>query len=470
MAKQNLMDKVVGLCKRRGFVFQSSEIYGGLSSTWDYGPMGIALKNNIAAFWWREMTQLHENIVGLDAAILMHPRVWEASGHVAGFVDPLVDCRQCKTRFKGQDLVRAWRQKKKLEALGGASIPEGAEGELERLKLIRWAEALCPQCGTAGSLTEPRLFNLMLKTFLGPVEEAAAAVFLRPETAQGIYVNYQNVLNTSRVKIPFGIAQIGKAFRNEITPGNFIFRTREFEQMEMQFFVKPGEDAKWLEYWRDERFSYYLKLGIKREKLRLHRHTPQELAHYAADAYDVEYEFPFGWQELEGVHNRTDFDLRRHAEYSGKDLAYFEEETRERFTPYIVETSAGLNRTLLVCLLDAYDEDVQEGEVRTVLRLSPAIAPIKVGVFSLVKKDNLPDVADRIAADLRQVCTVFTDHQGSIGRRYRRMDEIGTPWGVTVDYQTLQDQTVTLRDRDSLEQIRVSTDALPDEIRRRLAR
>jgi glycyl-tRNA synthetase len=382
----------------------------------------------------------------------------------------LVDCRQCKTRFKGQDLVKTWRQKKKLEALGGASIPEGAEGELERLKLIRWAEALCPQCGTAGSLTEPRLFNLMLKTFLGPVEEAAAAVYLRPETAQGIYVNYQNVLNTSRVKIPFGIAQIGKAFRNEITPGNFIFRTREFEQMEMQFFVKPGEDAKWLEYWRDERFSYYLKLGIKREKLRLHRHTPQELAHYATDAYDVEYEFPFGWQELEGVHNRTDFDLGRHAEYSGKDLAYFEEETRERFTPYIVETSAGLNRTLLVCLLDAYDEDVQEGEVRTVLRLSPVIAPIKVGVFSLVKKDNLPDVADRIAADLRQVCTVFTDHQGSIGRRYRRMDEIGTPWGVTVDYQTLQDQTVTLRDRDSLEQIRVSADALPDEIRRRLAK
>jgi glycyl-tRNA synthetase len=468
MAKQNLIDKVVSLCKRRGFVFPSSEIYGGLASTWDYGPLGIALKNNIAAFWWREMTQLHENIVGIDAAILMHPRVWEASGHVAGFVDPLVDCRQCKARFKGQDLVKAWRQKKKLEALGGTDIPEGAEGELDRLKQIRWNETTCPQCGTTGTLTEPRLFNLMLKTFLGPVEEAAAAVYLRPETAQGIYVNYQNVLNTARVKVPFGIAQIGKAFRNEITPGNFIFRTREFEQMEMQFFVKPGDDPKWLEYWRDRRYEYYLKLGVKKEKLRLHRHTPQELAHYAADAYDIEYEFPFGWQELEGVHNRTNFDLSRHTEFSGKDLAYFDEETRERFIPYIIETSAGLNRTLLVCLIDAYDEDVQEGEVRTVLRLSPAIAPIKVGVFSLVKKDSLPDVADRIAADLRQICPVFTDHQGSIGRRYRRMDEIGTPWGITVDYQTLQDQTVTLRDRDSLEQIRISVSTVGDVIRQKL--
>jgi len=468
MAQQNLMDKVVSLSKRRGFVFPSSEIYGGLSSTWDYGPLGIALKNNIAAFWWREMTQLHENILGIDAAILMHPRVWEASGHVAGFVDPLVDCKQCKARFKAQDLVKTWRQQKKLAALGGGDIPEMAEGDLEQLRKVRWNETTCPTCGNTGTLTEPRLFNLMLKTYLGPVEEAAALVYLRPETAQGIYVNYLSVLNTSRVKIPFGIAQIGKAFRNEITPGNFIFRTREFEQMEMQFFVKPGEDAKWLEYWRDERFEYYTKLGIRREKLRLHRHTPQELAHYAADAYDVEYEFPFGWQELEGIHNRTNFDLSRHAEYSGKDLGYFDDETRERFVPFIVETSAGLNRTLLVCLLDGYYEDVQEGEPRTVLRLSPAIAPLKVGVFSLVKKDGLPDVADRIAADLRRVCPVFVDHQGSIGRRYRRMDEIGTPWGITVDYQTLQDQTVTLRDRDSLEQIRLSADIMADEIRRRL--
>jgi glycyl-tRNA synthetase len=469
MAKQNTMDKVVSLCKRRGFVFQSSEIYGGLSSTWDYGPMGVELKNNIAAFWWREMTQLHENIVGIDAAILMHPRVWEASGHVAGFVDPLVDCKQCKARFKTQDLVKTWRAKKKIEALGGADIPEGGEGHMEQLRKIHWSEAMCPNCGTAGQLTEPRLFNLMLKTFLGPVEEAADAVYLRPETAQGIYVNYQNVVNTSRVKIPFGIAQIGKAFRNEITPGNFIFRTREFEQMEMQFFVKPGEDTQWLETWRDQRFQYYLKLGIRRERLRLHQHTKQELAHYASDAYDIEYEFPFGWQELEGIHDRTDFDLKRHTEYSGKDLSYYDDETKERFVPYIVETSAGLNRTLLVTLLDAYDEDTQDGELRTVLRLSPKIAPVKVGIFSLVKKDGLPEVADRIANDLRVVCPVFTDHQGSIGRRYRRMDEIGTPWGITVDYQTLQDQTVTLRDRDSLEQVRISTDKVVEEIRMRLA-
>jgi glycyl-tRNA synthetase len=468
MAKQTVMDKVVSLCKRRGFVFQSSEIYGGLSSTWDYGPLGIQLKNNIAEFWRREMTQLHDNIVGIDAAILMHPRVWEASGHVAGFVDPLVDCKQCKARFKAQDLIKIWRQKKKIEALGGADIPEGGEGDLEHLKKVHWSDAMCPNCGTTGTLTDPRLFNLMLKTFLGPVEEAAATVYLRPETAQGIYVNYQNVVNTSRVKIPFGIAQIGKAFRNEITPGNFIFRTREFEQMEMQFFVKPGEDKIWLEKWRDERFNYYLKLGIKKERLRLHQHTPQELAHYAADAYDIEYEFPFGWQELEGIHDRTDFDLKRHTEYSGKDLAYFDEETRERFTPYIVETSAGLNRTLLVCLLDAYEEDVQEGEPRVVLRLSPKIAPIKAGIFSLVKKDGLPEVADKIANDLRQICPVFTDHQGSIGRRYRRMDEIGTPWGITVDYQTMEDQTVTVRDRDTLEQLRMPINGIVEEIRNRL--
>lgn len=467
--KENLIDKVVSLCKRRGFVFQSSEIYGGLGSCWDYGPLGIDLKNNLQDFWWREMTRLHDNIVGIDAAILMHARVWEASGHVAGFVDPLVDCRQCKARFKAQDLVRQWRAKKKLEHLADGDVPEESEGDIEALKLIRWNDAACPNCGTRGSLTSPRLFNLMFKTFMGPVEEAASVVYLRPETAQGIYVNYQNVMTTARLKIPFGIAQVGKAFRNEITPGNFIFRTREFEQMEMQFFVRPGDDGPWLEKWRDERFEFYIKLGIGREKLRLHEHSSKELPHYAKAAYDIEYEFPFGWQELEGIHNRTDYDLRRHAEYSGKDLNYFVEETRERFIPYIIETSAGLNRTLLVVLLDAYDEDIQDGEPRTVLRLNPRIAPIKVGVFSLVKRDGLPDVADRIAQDLRPVCSVFTDHQGSIGRRYRRMDEIGTPWGVTVDYQTLEDQTVTLRDRDTLEQIRVNTSELPRVIRERLA-
>lgn len=460
MAKQNLMDKVVSLCKRRGFVFQSSEIYGGLGSIWDYGPYGIALKNNIANYWMREMVQLHDNIVGLDAAILMHPRVWEASGHVEGFVDPLVDCKQCKARFKAQDLVAVWRKKGLMDELAGGDIAVGKEGDLDELKKISWQKAMCTSCGNTGSLTEPRQFNLMLKTFLGPVEDKSATVFLRPETAQGIYVNYQNVMNTARVKLPFGIAQIGKAFRNEITPGNFIFRTREFEQMEMQYFVDPAEAPDILIEWRDKRLKYYHKLGIRPEKLRLHQHTKEELAHYAADAYDIEYEFPFGWQELEGIHNRTNFDLTRHMEYSGKDLQYFDPDTKDKFIPYIIETSAGLNRTLLTCLVDAYNEDVQEGEPRTFLSLSPTIAPIKVGVFSLVKKDGLRELADSIASDLRQIGTVFTDHTGSIGKRYRRMDEIGTPWGITVDYQTKEDNTVTLRDRDTLEQSRVSADQL----------
>ncbi len=462
------MDKVVSLCKRRGFVFQSSEIYGGLASIWDYGPLGVALKNNIANFWWREMTQLHDNIVGIDAAILMHPQVWKASGHVDGFVDPLVDCKQCKARYKAQDLIKQWRTKKKIAALCDGEIPEGSEGDLEQLAKVRWQEANCPSCGTAGNLTSPRQFNLMLKTFLGPVEESAAAVYLRPETAQGIYVNYLNVVNTARVKLPFGIAQIGKAFRNEITPGNFIFRTREFEQMEMQFFVQPEQAAEWLIKWRDKRFEYYKTLGIRAEKLRLHQHTERELAHYAADAYDIEYEFPFGWQELEGIHNRTNFDLKRHTEFSGKDLSYMNEETKERFVPFIIETSSGLNRTLLTCLVDGYYEDTQDGESRTVLRLTPAIAPFKAGVFSLVKKDGLAELTDQVAGDLRKVGAVFVDHSGSIGRRYRRMDEIGTPWGITVDYQTKEDQTVTLRERDTLEQFRIKIAELPSWMSDRL--
>lgn len=463
------MDKVVSLCKRRGFVFQSSEIYGGLGSIWDYGPLGIALKNNIANYWWREMTQLHDNIVGVDAAILMHPQVWKASGHVDGFVDPLVDCKQCKARFKAQDLIKQWRAKNKLAAIADGEIEEGGEGNLDQLAKVRWGEATCPSCGTSGSLTSPRQFNLMLKTFLGPVEESAAVVYLRPETAQGIYVNYQNVLNTARVKLPFGIAQIGKAFRNEITPGNFIFRTREFEQMEMQYFVRPEEANEWLLLWRDKRFEYYRKLGVRPEKLRLHQHTPRELAHYAADAYDIEYEFPFGWQELEGIHNRTDFDLKRHSEYSGKDLSYLNEDTKERFVPYIIETSSGLNRTLLTCLVDGYYEDTQDGEPRTVLRLSPAIAPFKLGIFSLVKKDGLTEIADQLASDLRKTGAVFVDHSGSIGRRYRRMDEVGTPWGVTVDYQTKEDETVTLRDRDTLVQFRIKMNELPTWLASKLA-
>ena len=467
MAKQNLTDKVVSLCKRRGFVFPSSEIYGGLASTWDYGPLGIALKNNIAAFWWREMTQLHENIVGIDAAILMHPRVWEASGHVAGFVDPLVDCRQCKARFKGQDLVKAWRQKKKLEALGGTDIPEGAEGELDRLKQIRWVEATCPQCGNTGTLTEPRLFNLMLKTFLGPVEEAAAVVYLRPETAQGIYVNYQNVLNTARVKIPFGIAQIGKAFRNEITPGNFIFRTREFEQMEMQFFVKPGTDAEWFERWREWRMAWHHALGLNPAKLRWHQHGEGELAHYAKAAYDIEYEFPFGWNEIEGIHNRTDFDLQRHQAASGKKLDYFDQAANERFVPFIVETSAGADRVTLTTLVDAYREEQVEGETRVVLGFHPSVAPIKAGVFPLVKKDGMPELATRMYHDIKQHVNAFYDDSGAVGRRYRRMDEAGTPFCITVDGRTTEDGTVTVRHRDTMVQDRVAADQLKQWIKER---
>jgi len=430
------MDRIVSLCKRRGFVFPSSEIYGGLNSCWDYGPFGVELKKNIQDFWWREMT-LREDIVGLDASILMHPRVWEASGHVESFTDPLVDCKQCKARFREDEIPPEKRAKRQ-----------------------------CPNCGTAGSLTDSRKFNLMFRTFMGPVEDAASIVYLRPETAQGIYVNYLNVQNVSRVKIPFGIAQVGKAFRNEITPGNFIFRTREFEQMEMQFFVKPGTDEEWFEYWKNQRMEFYVKLGIRREKLRFKQHGPDELAHYAKAAWDIQYEFPFGWQELEGVHNRTDFDLRRHQEYSGKSLLYFDDETKEKYLPYIIEASAGLNRTMLTVMLDTYWEDSEHE--RVVLRLHPRLAPVKAVICPLIKRDGLPEVAKKIEADLRKHFPVIFDQQGSIGKRYYRQDEAGTPYGITVDHQTLEDQTVTLRDRDTLEQVRIKIPALAEEIEKRL--
>ncbi len=443
MAKTSLMDKIVSLAKRRGYVFQSSEIYGGLGSVWDYGPLGTELKKNLKDRWWRSMVYEREDIEGLDAAILMHPRVWEASGHVSGFTDPLVDCKQCKNRFRADDA--------RLKGTPGTP------------------DAQCPVCGTKGTLTAPRLFNLMFKTFMGPVEEDAAVVYLRPETAQGIYVNYLNVLQASRQKIPFGIAQIGKAFRNEITPGNFTFRTREFEQMEMQFFVKPGEDEAWFEEWRARRLQWHRDLGIRADKLRFHQHTADELAHYAKAAFDIEYEFPFGWQEFEGVHNRTDFDLGRHQEHSGKKLEYLDPTTNERYVPYIIETSLGADRLALVVLVDAYAEEEVEGETRVVMRLHPALAPIKVGVFPLVKKDGMPDVATRIAADLRGHVTIFYDDGGSIGRRYRRQDEAGTPFGITVDGQTLEDQTVTVRDRDTLRQERVAADQVLAYLRDRLS-
>jgi len=421
---QDLMDKLVSLCKRRGFIFQSSEIYGGINSCWDYGPLGVELKNNIKQCWWKSMTQFRDDIEGLDASILMHPQVWVTSGHVASFADPMVDCKNCKMRFRAEEV-------------------QGTK---------------CPNCG--GELTEARQFNLMFKTHMGPVEDDASMVYLRPETAQGIYVNFLNVLAPSRQKPPFGIAQIGKAFRNEISPGNFIFRSREFEQMEMQFFINPREDDKWIEYWKEERMKWYHSLGIKKENLKFHQHDKKELAFYAKMAFDIEYNFPFGWKEIEGIHNRTDYDLSRHTQASGKDLSYYDDQTKERFIPYIIETSAGVDRTLLVCLVDAYHEEVVKDEERTVLRLDPKIAPIKAGVYPLVKRDNMPEIAKKIEDRLRPHFKVFYDEGGAIGRRYRRQDEVGTPFGITVDSQTLQDQTVTLRERDSMEQVRVKIDEL----------
>ncbi|MBI1723918.1 MAG: glycine--tRNA ligase [Gemmatimonadetes bacterium] len=443
MADNDRMEKLVSLCKRRGFVFQSSELYGGLGSVWDYGPLGVELKRNIKDRWWRAMVHARDDIEGLDAGILMHPRVWEASGHVSGFTDPLVDCKHCKQRFRADD-----------------PRIKGTPGQ---------PDAQCPACGTRGSLTAPRMFNLMFKTFMGPVEEDAAVVYLRPETAQGIYVNYLNVLQGSRQKVPFGIAQIGKAFRNEITPGNFIFRTREFEQMEMQFFVRPGTDEEWFEFWRHERMKWHEALGVRAQRLRFHRHTKDELAHYAKAAYDIEYEFPFGWHEFEGVHNRTDFDLSRHQEYSGKKLEYFDQERNERYLPYVVETSVGTDRTALVVLADAYHEEEVEGETRVVLRLHPVLAPIKAAVLPLVKKDGLPEIARRIYDDLRARSNVFYDDGGSIGRRYRRQDEAGTPFAITVDGQTKDDATVTVRHRDTLAQDRVAMDRLVSYLAERLA-
>jgi glycyl-tRNA synthetase len=443
MADTTLMDKLVSLCKRRGFVFQSSEIYGGLGSVWDYGPLGVELKKNVKDRWWRAMVQARDDIEGLDAAILMHPKVWEASGHVSGFTDPLVDCRQCKNRFRADD-----------------PRIKGTPGQ---------PDAQCPVCGTRGSLTEPRMFNLMFKTFMGPVEDSAAVVYLRPETAQGIYVNYLNVLQSSRQRIPFGIAQIGKAFRNEITPGNFIFRTREFEQMEMQFFVQPGTDAEWFDRWREWRMEWHRSLGLNPTKLQWHQHSGSELAHYAKAAFDIQYEFPFGWQEIEGIHNRGDFDLSRHQEYSGKKLEYFDQAQNARYIPYIVETSAGADRVALTLLVNGYREEEVEGETRVVLGLSAAVAPIKAGVFPLVKKDGMPELATTLYHDLRHQFACFYDDSGAIGRRYRRMDEAGTPFGITVDGDTISARTVTVRHRDTMQQERVSLDRVGDYLRNEMS-
>lgn len=437
------MENIVSLAKRRGFVFQSSEIYGGQAGAWDYGPMGVELKNRIQRFWWKEMTQLHDDIVGLDAAILMHPRTWEASGHVENFTDPLVDCKKCKSRFRADQ------------------IPE------ENL-----AQKKCPECG--GELTDTRKFNLMFKTNIGPVDDGTGLIYLRPETAQGIYVNYRNIVQSNRMKIPFGIAQVGKAFRNEIVTKNFIFRTCEFEQMEMQYFVKPGDDEKYFDYWREQRWNYYKKLGVRMDKLRWHRHGDGELAHYAKDAYDIEYEFPMGWKELEGVHNRSDYDLTRHQQFSGKDLQYIDQENgNARYTPYIIETSAGLTRQLLMVLCDAYEEQKvadkgNEDDWRTVLHFHPNLAPVTVAVLPLMKKDGLAEKAQEIRQGLKEDFATDYDQGGAIGRRYRRQDEIGTPYCVTIDYQTKEDGTVTVRDRDTMQQDRVPLAGLTAYLQNRI--
>ena len=430
------MEKIVSLSKRRGFIFQSSEIYGGLGSCWDYGPLGVELKRNVKEAWWKAMVQERDDMVGLDASILMHPQTWVASGHVQQFADPLVECKSCNLRFRADDLKDSKDNK-------------------------------CPSCG--GQLTDPRMFNLMFKTFMGPVEGEAAVVYLRPETAQGIFVNFENVLNSSRKKLPFGIAQTGKAFRNEITTGNFIFRSREFEQMEVEFFVKPGTDKEWFQYWFQERFNWYVKLGINQEHLRLRQHGKDELAHYALDCYDIEYLFPMGWSELEGIANRGNFDLVQHAKYSGKDLSYFDEETQERITPYIIEPSAGVDRSVLAFLLDAYHEEVVEKEKRVLLRLHPALAPIKVAVLPLSRNEKLLPLAKEVYGEVRRAFVTQYDDSQSIGRRYRRQDEIGTPFCVTIDFQSLDDRQVTIRDRDSLKQIRVPLEVLKATLAAKLA-
>ena len=434
MAEQpNKMEKLVSLCKRRGFIFPSSEIYGGLSSCWDYGPLGVDMKRNIKNAWWHAIVQSRDDVVGIDTSILMHPRVWEASGHLSGFSDPLVECKKCNLRFRADELK----------------------------------EQKCTVCGNI--LSEPRQFNLMFKTFMGPVEDAAAIVYMRPETAQGIFVNFENVMTSTRKKLPLGIAQQGKSFRNEITTGNLIFRSREFEQMELEFFVKPWTDMEWFDYWVNARIEWYKKLGIKPENLRLRPHPKEDLAHYALCCTDVEYRFPWNWGELEGIANRGDFDLKQHSKFSGKSLSYFDGDTKEAIVPYVIEPSAGVDRSMLAFLADAYDEEQDKDEVRVVLRLHPAIAPIKVAVLPLSKKETLVPLAQQIYGELRQTWATTYDDSQSIGRRYRRQDETGTPYCVTVDFQSLDDEAVTVRERDSMKQERVPIAELKATLAGRLA-
>jgi glycyl-tRNA synthetase len=453
-------DSVVSLCKRRGFVFPAGEIYGGTRSAWDYGPLGVELKENLKRQWWRAMVTSRDDVVGLDSSVILPTRTWEASGHLSTFTDPLTECQSCHKRFRADHMQEAYAAKK------GIDDPDSVD-----LALIA-----CPNCGTRGAWTEPRNFNMMLKTYLGVIEDDSGLYYLRPETAQGIFLNFVNVMNASRKKPPFGIAQLGKSFRNEITPGNFIFRTREFEQMEMEFFVKPGEDEKWHEYWIDERTRWYVDLGIDPDNLRHFEHPAEKLSHYSKRTVDIEYRFGFAggeWGELEGIANRTDFDLTQHSEFSGQDLSYFDQASGERYTPYVIEPAGGPNRAMMAFLADAYTEDEAPNtkggvDKRTVLRLDPRLAPVKVAVLPLSRNTDLSPKARDLAAELRKVWNVEFDDAGAIGRRYRRQDEIGTPYCVTVDFDTLEDNAVTVRERDSMKQDRVGLDQVRSYFAERL--
>jgi len=492
------MDKLVSLCKRRGFIFPSSEIYGGINGFWDYGPLGVELKRNIKDAWWRDYVTGRDDLVGLDCSIIMNPKVWEASGHLGGFNDPMVDCKECKGRFRADHLQvlrisldegdpdyhhapryylssvhggftgeekDAVKAKKQLEKQYPDQRPSFAFFDLQQAIADHELDKVpCPSCKSQGTLTPPRQFNLMFKTFVGALEGAGNVAYLRPETAQGIFANFKNVLDTSRLKLPFGIAQIGKSFRNEITPRNYTFRSREFEQMEIEFFCRADDAGDWYTYWRNERFDWYVRHGLQSDRLRLRDHDADELAFYSTATADVEYAFPFGVSELEGIAHRGDYDLRQHQEHSGKDLSYFDDETKERFLPHVIEPSAGVDRAALAFLCEAYTEDEIGGEARTVLKFHPRLAPIKAAVLPLVKKHGMPDQAKALFDRLKRRHNVFYDEKGAIGRRYRRQDEAGTPYCLTIDSQTLEDGTVTIRDRDTCQQIRLATQAVPSAL------
>ena len=455
------MEKLVALCKSRGFVYPGSEIYGGLANAWDYGPLGVELKNNVKKAWMKKFVQESKYNVGLDAAILMNPKTWVASGHVGGFSDPLIDCKNCKTRHRADKLIEDWAHENNKDMVADGMTDE------EMINFIKENNIVCPKCGEQ-NFTPIRKFNLMYKTYQGVTEDSSSEIYLRPETAQGIFVNFKNVLRTTRRKLPMGIGQVGKSFRNEITPGNFIFRIREFEQMELEFFCKPGTDMEWFEYWRAFCKNWLLSLGMKEEKIRLRDHSPEELCFYSKGTTDIEFAFPFGWGELWGIADRTDYDLKQHAQYSGEDFTYLDQETGEKFVPYCVEPSLGCDRVTLAFLCNAYEEqEIAEGDVRTVLHLHPVLAPYKVAVLPLSKK--LSEKAEEVYTKLSKNFMCDYDEAGSIGKRYRREDEIGTPYCVTIDFDTLEDECVTIRDRDTMEQVRVKIDELESYIQDKIA-